>query len=93
MSVRAKAMRAFTDEGLLPHEWSNAAGDKYGLHDHPYEKLIYCIEGGIEFELPSEKRIVELVAGQHLVVPPHTPHSGLVGPSGCVCVEGHRFRP
>ena len=31
-----------------------------------------------------------LRAGDGFVLPPGTRHSALVGPAGCVCVEGHR---
>ena len=92
MSVRDHVLKAFGDEGLVPHEWSNAPGFLYDAHDHPYEKVIWCVEGGIEFRLPSEQRVVELLPGKSLVIPPRTPHSAFVGPMGVTCVEGHRFR-
>jgi quercetin dioxygenase-like cupin family protein len=91
MNYRERALKAFADEGLLPHEWREPAGAAFPKHDHPYEKLIYCVEGGVEFELPREKRVVDLHPGERLVLPAHTQHTAFVGPAGCVCVEGHRF--
>lgn len=69
------------------HGWSNAPGDRYGVHDHDYAKLLYCTRGSIDFILGDGRRIA-MKAGDRLVLPPHTPHSAIVGPDGCACVEG-----
>jgi quercetin dioxygenase-like cupin family protein len=80
-----ETMRA---EGLEPREWSNGAGDSYGWHDHPYHKVLYCLEGDIVFHLESGD--VDLAAGDRLDLPPGTRHAATVGPRGVHCVEAAR---
>jgi quercetin dioxygenase-like cupin family protein len=67
--------------------WSNAPGDRYGEHEHSYTKLLYCTRGSIDFVLSDGRRIT-LRPGDRLMLPPRTPHSAVVGPEGCACVEG-----
>lgn len=72
------------------YSWSNGPGDRYAAHSHGFEKVLYCVEGTITFNLEEEGRKVELQAGDRLLLPAGTVHSALVGPGGCVCIEGHR---
>jgi quercetin dioxygenase-like cupin family protein len=72
------------------HSWSNGPGDRYAAHTHAYEKILYCVEGSITFVLEDEARQVELRPGDRLELPRGTRHSAIVGPEGCVCIEGHR---
>jgi len=67
--------------------WSNGPGDRYGEHEHPYAKLLYCTRGSIDFILADGRRL-PLRPGDRLVLPPRTRHSAVVGPEGCACVEG-----
>ncbi len=76
-------------EGLVPYRWSNAPGDRYAAHTHPYHKVLYVVEGSITFELHPGGPI-ELQAGDRLDLPAGTLHSAVVGPAGVVCLEGHR---
>jgi quercetin dioxygenase-like cupin family protein len=69
------------------YSWSNAPGDTYAQHEHAYTKLLYCVRGSIDFVLASGQRVA-MRPGDRLVLPPSTRHSALVGPDGCVCVEG-----
>jgi quercetin dioxygenase-like cupin family protein len=73
------------------YSWSNGPGDRYPPHSHPYEKVLYCVEGSITFVLAAQgaKRI-ELKAGDRMVLPAGTIHSAVVGPAGCKCIEGNR---
>ncbi|MGH2547384.1 MAG: cupin domain-containing protein [Actinomycetota bacterium] len=76
-------------EGLgRPRWWSNAPGDRYGRHDHPYHKVLYCAAGSIVFHLPEGD--VTLRAGHRLDVSPGTEHAATVGPDGVTCVEASR---
>lgn len=68
------------------HSWSNGPGDTYGWHSHPYEKILYCVDGSITFNL--EDRNIHLGPGDRMVLPPGTRHAAVVGPRGCVCIEG-----
>jgi quercetin dioxygenase-like cupin family protein len=68
--------------------WSNAPGDRYERHEHPYHKVLYCAEGSIVFHLDDGD--VELVHGDRLDVEPVTPHGATVGRDGVRCVEASR---
>jgi quercetin dioxygenase-like cupin family protein len=72
------------------YSWSNGPHDRYAAHSHPYEKVLYCVEGSIAFVLEHEGKRVELNAGDRMVLPPGTVHSAVVGPTGCTCIEGKR---
>ena len=72
------------------HSWSNGPGDRYGAHDHGYEKVLYCVEGSITFVIEPEGRRLELKAGDRMVLPARTSHSAVVGGGGCTCIEGRR---
>jgi Cupin domain len=85
----ADAFRILEEEGVgPPGRWGNGPGDRYGRHDHPYHKVLFCLEGSITFHLAD--RDVELGPGDRLDLPAGTPHAATVGPSGCRCIEGAR---
>jgi quercetin dioxygenase-like cupin family protein len=67
--------------------WSNGPGDRYAEHAHPYDKVLYCTHGSIDFVL-GDGRTLTLRAGDRMVLPAGTRHAALVGPEGCACVEG-----
>jgi quercetin dioxygenase-like cupin family protein len=68
------------------HAWSNGPGDVYAEHQHPYEKILYCVAGSIAFTLPG--REVDLAPGDRMALPPGTVHGAGVGPKGVMCIEG-----
>ena len=72
------------------YSWSNGPHDRYAAHSHPYEKVLYCVDGSITFMLEREGRRLELKAGDRMVLPAGTVHSAMVGSSGCTCIEGQR---
>ena len=72
------------------YSWSNGPHDRYAAHSHPYEKVLYCVEGSIAFMLEPEGKRVDLSSGDRIVLPPGTVHSAVVGPTGCTCIEGKR---
>jgi quercetin dioxygenase-like cupin family protein len=74
-------------EGLDPGAWSNGPGDRYGSHEHPYDKVIVVADGSIVFG--SEGVTLALSAGDRLELPAGTPHDALVGPRGVTCLEAH----
>lgn len=76
---------AFTQEELSPSQWSNGPGDRYGEHSHPYQKVLYCVQGSITFTVEGED--VELHPGDRLEIEPGTSHSAVVGSEGVVCME------
>jgi len=83
-------MTALRQEAGSCYSWSNGPNDRYGAHSHPYEKVLYCVDGSITFVLEREGRQLELESGDRMVLPAGTVHSALVGPSGCTCIEGQR---
>ena len=79
-------------EGLEAHAWGNGPGDRYGVHEHGFDKVLVAAAGSIVFSLPVLGRSVELVAGDRLDLPAGTAHGALVGPSGVTCLEAHLGR-
>jgi len=72
------------------YSWSNGPNDRYAAHSHPYEKVLYCVDGSITFVLEQERKRLELNPGDRMVLPAGTVHSAIVGASGCTCIEGKR---
>ena len=76
-------------EGLDPGRWSNGPGDRYGAHEHGYDKVIVVESGSIAFGLPGRGEIIELAIGDRMELPAGTSHDALVGPAGVSCLEAH----
>jgi hypothetical protein len=76
-------------EGLDPSPWSNGPGDRYGAHEHGYDKGIAVERGSIDFELPPTDRAIHLDEGDRLELPAGTSHDAVVGPAGVTCWEAH----
>ena len=76
-------------EGLDPSPWSNGPGDRYGAHEHGYDKVIVVAAGSIVFGLPGSGEAIELHAGDRLELPAGTRHDAVVGPVGVTCLEAH----
>jgi quercetin dioxygenase-like cupin family protein len=85
---RQTAEQVFASEGLTPHSWSNEPGYRYGWHQHPYHKVLVCVEGSITFHTDAGDH--HLRAGDRLDLPPHTRHAATVGPAGVTCWEAPR---
>jgi quercetin dioxygenase-like cupin family protein len=86
----ASVAQRLRDAGVEPSAWSNGPNDRYGVHEHPYTKLLVCAAGSITFLVGPDGAPVELRPGDGFVLPPGTPHAAVVGPTGCTCLEGHR---
>lgn len=76
-------------EGLAASRWSNGPGDRYGAHDHAYDKVIVVEQGSITFELTGPAGSIALAEGDRLELPARTPHAAVVGPRGVSCLEAH----
>jgi quercetin dioxygenase-like cupin family protein len=74
-------------EGLEPGAWSNGPGDRYGAHDHGYDKVIVVAAGSIRFGLADGP--IDLETGDRLELPAGVDHDAVVGPSGVTCLEAH----
>ena len=86
----AEIRQIYADEGLQPYRWSNAPGDVYSAHSHPYNKVIYFVRGSITFGLPDAGDQVTLRTGDRLDLPAGVVHNAVVGSDGVVCLEAHR---
>lgn len=75
--------------GLDPSPWSNGPGDRYGAHEHGYDKVIAVERGSIRFGLPATREGFDLDEGDRLELPAGTRHDALVGPAGVTCLEAH----
>ncbi len=82
-AVRARLIA----EGLDPSAWSNGPRDRYGSHDHGYDKVIVVAAGSIRFGLADGP--VDLETGDRLELPAGTAHDAVVGASGVTCLEAH----
>jgi quercetin dioxygenase-like cupin family protein len=86
--TESSALRArLIAEGLEPGAWSNGPGDRYGSHDHAYDKVIVVAAGSIRFGLASGS--VDLGEGDRLELLAGTAHEALVGTDGVTCLEAH----
>jgi cupin superfamily acireductone dioxygenase involved in methionine salvage len=83
--TREEIKQAFADEGLSPHSWSNSACYFYQEHSHDYDKVLYCVQGGVTFHLKDGD--VVLHPGERIDIPAGTAHSATVGPDGVECME------
>jgi len=76
-------------EGLAPTTWANGPGDRYGAHEHGYDKVIVAVRGSIRFGLPATGDSLDLGQGDRLELPAGTSHDAQVGPAGVECLEAH----
>ena len=80
----------FSREALSPYAWSNAPGDTYAAHTHPYDKVICVVRGSITWVLPQTNQEIEPRAGDRLDLPRGIVHAARVGPQGVICLEAHK---
>lgn len=85
----ASLSQRLRDEGLAPSAWGNGPHDRYGAHDHGYDKVIVVAAGSIRFGLPGTGEGHDLSVGDRLELPAGTTHDALVGPDGVTCLEAH----
>jgi quercetin dioxygenase-like cupin family protein len=85
----AQAVASLRAAGLEPGSWSNAPGDRYGAHEHAYDKVLVCTAGSVVFGLPDRGESVELRSGDRLDLPAGTRHDATIGPAGVTCLEAH----
>ena len=80
---------ALHSEGLISYRWMNGPGDVYSAHTHSFKKVIYVVEGSIEFGLPLQDERINLMAGDRLELAAGVLHDANVGSAGVVCLEAH----
>ncbi|MGO9178306.1 MAG: cupin domain-containing protein [Candidatus Limnocylindrales bacterium] len=89
LGVANRAVASLGREGLEASEWGNGPGDRYPAHRHGYDKVLVCVEGGIEFWLRELSRVAALEPGDRLDLPSNTWHEAVVGRDGVRCLEAH----
>jgi quercetin dioxygenase-like cupin family protein len=87
MTDAAALARRLADEGLDAGTWSNGPGERYGTHEHAYDKVIVAASGSIVFGVPGGP--IRLATGDRLELPSETSHDATVGPDGVACLEAH----
>ena len=87
--TESQLMEQLKREGLHPTRWANDPHAIYGMHDHPYGKVLVVASGQITFTFTAARRAIAMNAGDRLEIPAGTSHSAVVGPDGVVCLEAH----
>ncbi|HUO47683.1 MAG TPA: hypothetical protein VMU09_02505, partial [Acidimicrobiales bacterium] len=80
--LAADVEAALRAEGLSPSRWASDPGVRYDDHDHPYDKVLVCVDGGIVFHTGAGD--VGLGPGDRLELPSGTRHAATVGGEGVV---------
>jgi quercetin dioxygenase-like cupin family protein len=80
-------IQALHGEGLISYRWMNGPGDVYSVHSHSFNKVIYVVDGSIEFGLPRRNERINLKIGDRLELAAGILHDARVGSSGVVCLE------
>jgi quercetin dioxygenase-like cupin family protein len=75
------------EEATACHRWSDAPRARYGIHHHPYRKILYVAAGSITF-IPASSPPVRLKAGDRIDLAAGLDHGAEVGEEGVVCWEG-----
>lgn len=86
----AEIRRRMSQEGLRAYRWFNAPGETYPPHTHPYQKVVYVVQGSIAFGIPETGGSILMMVGDRLDLPAGIVHDAVVGPEGVVCLEAHR---
>jgi len=88
--LEERIQRVLAHEGLMASRWSNGPGAVYPVHDHSYGKVLYCLEGSIQFRMEATGHEVLLEPGDRLNIPAGAAHGAVVGSQGVVCLEAHQ---
>lgn len=88
----SEVQRFLRQQDLVGYRWSNAPGDVYGAHSHPFHKIIIVLQGSITFVLPDFEREVTLGIGDRLELAAGVVHEAVVGQQGVICIEAHHSK-
>ncbi|MDA1000653.1 MAG: cupin domain-containing protein [bacterium] len=83
--------KVFTGEGSMLVMTEVHPGANEAPHTHPFEQLVFVVEGNANFTLGEKK--IAIAAGSVFRVPPETPHGAEVtskGPCRLLAVYGPR---
>ncbi|MBW4436241.1 MAG: cupin domain-containing protein [Pleurocapsa minor GSE-CHR-MK-17-07R] len=79
--------RTMQKEGLRPFLWENSPNYRYAVRSHNYKKIMYVVEGVLEFTFPDSNQRVKLKTGDRVEIPAGVRHSAIVGSTGAKCLE------
>jgi quercetin dioxygenase-like cupin family protein len=79
------------EQQLRVYRWSNGPDEEYTSHTHGYHKIIFVLEGSIQFDLPTRQEKLNLKVGDRLDLPSGIRHSAVVGDEGVTCLEAHIY--
>jgi quercetin dioxygenase-like cupin family protein len=79
---REEIKRSMQEEGFSPLVITDKPGFVYDPHEHPETKYLVCLEGSMKVTVKGETYDFE--AGDKLIIPGNTTHSGIVGKEGCI---------
>jgi glyoxylate utilization-related uncharacterized protein len=90
MELSERCIAQLEKEGW-PHiyEWQDKSGAVYEEHEHDGKVVLLITEGAIDFTIDGVTH--HLKTGDRMDVPPHTPHSAVVGPEGVQYVVGEEI--
>lgn len=77
----------FSAHDLDCHRWEKEPRSPFAVHDHPYDKILFCIEGSISFTVEKTGKEINLLPGDRLILPKGIRHSAVVGPDGVSCIQ------
>ena len=80
-------VRKMEEEGLRPYAWTNGPNFRYAIRSHGYGKVLYCVEGSLEINLPDMNQRVVLRSGDRIDLPHGVRHAMIIGSSGARCLE------
>ena len=89
--VEEELREILTEQQLRVYHWSNDSNDVYPGHTHGYHKIIYVVNGSINFDFPTRHQSITLRPGDRLEVPAGVRHSAVVGAEGVACLEAHLY--
>ena len=79
------------EQELRVYHWSSPPEGMCAGHTHGYHKVVFVLEGSIEFEFPTRHQSIQLNAGDRLDLPAGLRHSAEVGLEGVQCMEAHIY--
>ena len=71
-----------TCQGYQALPWEVEPNQNYLPHAHVYAETLWVVRGTITLVLPIDRRMLELMPGDRVLVPPGTLHTTFAGPEG-----------
>jgi quercetin dioxygenase-like cupin family protein len=79
--------RQMQAEGLRPYLQTATPNSRTGARSHGYTKVMYCVSGSLELQLPDISQSLVLRPGDRLELPQGVRHITITGANGAQIVE------